>query len=105
MQKPQEMGIFLRGTRTHIDLSMINPSDSAWFSRALQESFHHKAGKKSNKLKTVLYQIYFNLIKMENNLKIVTNSCCANSFLRIQSFRFIIGRVLELKYYCEKVFE
>ena len=90
VQKLQEMGIFLRGTHTDIDLNMINPSDTAWFSRALQESFHHKAGKKSNKLKNSATSNLFknnNLIKMENNLKIVTITCCANSFLRIQSFQ------------------
>ena len=102
------MGIFLRGTHTDIDLNMINPSDSAWFSRALQESFHHKAGKKSNKLKNSATSNLFrnnNLIKMENNFKIVTMMCCANSFLRIQSFQTYNGRVLQLKYYCEKNFE
>ena len=42
---------------------------------------------------------------MENNLKIVTMVCCANSFLKIQSFQIYKGSVLELKYYCEETFE
>ena len=44
----REMGVFPIGTHIDIDLSIINPSDSAWFSRAFQESFQYKAGKKSN---------------------------------------------------------
>ena len=56
------MGVFSRGTHIVIDLSVINPPDSAWFSRALKESFQYKAGKKSNQLRTELHQIYLKII-------------------------------------------
>ena len=42
---------------------------------------------------------------MESNLKIVKMTCRTKSYLRIQSFRFKMGRVLELKHYCEEIFE
>ena len=42
---------------------------------------------------------------MANNLKIMTMACCANSFLRMQSFQIYNGRVLELKCYCEETLE
>ena len=41
---------------------------------------------------------------MKNNLKIVTMVCCANSFLRMQSFQIYNCRGLELKYYYEETF-
>ena len=107
VQKLQVMGIFLRGTYTDIDLNMTNPSDSAWFSRALQEICHHKAGKK-NKLKNCATSNLFknnNLIKMENNLKIVTITCCANSFLRIQSFQIYNRQSTRIEILLWKIFE
>ena len=42
---------------------------------------------------------------MENNLKIVTMACYADSLLRMQSFQIYNGRVLELKCYCGETLE
>ena len=44
-----------------------------------------------------------NYIVMKNNLKMVTVACCANSFLKMQSFQIYNGRVLELKVIVKKL--